>query len=144
MNPGNVMVELAQTGAKSKFFDVVNHDDFSMPQTAEDNIQGGNGTANATNTTSSPSHADSDEPKKTLDEELLDDPERTNEEDHHFHGEEYVQSNAEMEKETGDSNNAVLITGTTHPRELLSMQAPVFVLLKMLHQGIVQENPKFQ
>lgn len=36
INPSSVMVELAQTGAKSKFFDVISKDEV-MPQTAEDN-----------------------------------------------------------------------------------------------------------
>ena len=64
---------------------------------------------------------------------MLDDPDKVNEEDHHFHGEEYVQTDLEMKEETGNNKNAILITGTTHPRELLSMQAPVFTMLKLLH-----------
>ena len=64
---------------------------------------------------------------------MLDDPDKVNEEDHHFHGVEYVLADLEMKEETGDSKNAILITGTTHPRELLSMQAPVFMMLKLLH-----------
>ena len=64
----------------------------------------------------------------------MDDPEKVNEEDHHFHGEEYqILSELEMKEETTDGKNSILITGTTHPRELLSMQAPVFVMLKLLH-----------
>lgn len=65
---------------------------------------------------------------------MLDDPEKANEEDHHFHGEEYqILADLEMKEETGNNKNSILITGTTHPRELLSMQAPVFTMLKLLH-----------
>jgi len=36
-----------------------------------------------------------------------------------------------------DSGNAILITGATHARELLSMQVPLFLCLKFLHQAVV-------
>jgi hypothetical protein len=64
---------------------------------------------------------------------MLWDPEKTNEEDHHFHGKEYQVTTEELGSESGNSNNAILITGGTHPREVLSTQAPVFVMLKLLH-----------
>lgn len=87
INPNSVMVELAQTGSGSneKFFDVVSESqESSMPQTQEDNMNG-NVTGNAT-----APKKDTSKPKRTLDEELLYDPEKVNEEDHHFHGVEYV------------------------------------------------------
>jgi hypothetical protein len=40
-------------------------------------------------------------------------------------------------KPSGDSGNAILITGATHARELLSMQVPLFLCLKFLHQAII-------
>lgn len=42
-----------------------------------------------------------------------------------------------------DGANAILITGATHARELLSSQVPLFVCLKLLHQGYLQNNEKY-
>jgi len=42
-----------------------------------------------------------------------------------------------------DGTNAILITGATHARELLSSQVPLFVCLKLLHQGYLQNNEKY-
>lgn len=42
-----------------------------------------------------------------------------------------------------DDVNAVMITGATHSRELLSAQVPLFICLKLLHQGFLQNNEKF-
>jgi hypothetical protein len=39
--------------------------------------------------------------------------------------------------------NAILITGATHARELLSMQVPLFECLKLLHQGVLQNKEKY-
>lgn len=64
---------------------------------------------------------------------MLEDPEKQNEEDHHFHGKEYQVTDQEMGSESGNTNNAILITGTTHPREVLSSQAPLFVMMKLIH-----------
>jgi hypothetical protein len=33
--------------------------------------------------------------------------------------------------------NAILVTGATHARELLSSQVPLFLCLKLIHQGII-------
>lgn len=45
----------------------------------------------------------------------------------------------------GDVNaDAILVTGATHARELLSMQVPLFLALKLLHQGVLQDKPKYQ
>jgi len=44
----------------------------------------------------------------------------------------------------GKDENSFLITGTTHPRELLSSQAPLFILLKLLHQGVIQDNKDYE
>lgn len=41
-------------------------------------------------------------------------------------------------------DDAILVTGATHARELLSMQVPMYMALKLLHQGIVQDKPKYQ
>jgi hypothetical protein len=38
----------------------------------------------------------------------------------------------------------MLITGQTHARELLSGQVPLFLCLKLIHQGILQDKEKFQ
>ena len=62
-----------------------------------------------------------------------DEAEGREQEDHHFHGATFVQTDKMMEGETGNSNNAVLITGTTHAREVLSSQAPLFIMLKLIH-----------
>ena len=43
-----------------------------------------------------------------------------------------------------DGTNAILITGATHARELLSSQVPLYVCLKLLHQGYLQNNEKYQ
>jgi len=40
--------------------------------------------------------------------------------------------------------NAVLLTGATHARELLSMQVPLFECLKLIHNGIIHKQPKYQ
>jgi len=42
-----------------------------------------------------------------------------------------------------DGTTAILITGATHARELLSSQVPLFVCLKLLHQGYLQNNEKY-
>lgn len=41
-------------------------------------------------------------------------------------------------------DDAILVTGATHSRELLSMQVPMYMALKLLHQGIVQDKTKYQ
>jgi hypothetical protein len=38
---------------------------------------------------------------------------------------------------TSDQGMAILVTGATHARELLSSQVPLFLALKLLHQGVV-------
>lgn len=43
----------------------------------------------------------------------------------------------------GDQSNSMLITGNTHPRELLSAQAPLFVLLQLIHQGVIQNDQRY-
>lgn len=43
-----------------------------------------------------------------------------------------------------DSVNALMITGATHSRELLSSQVPLYICLKLLHQGYLQSNEKYQ
>ena len=43
-----------------------------------------------------------------------------------------------------DAGNAIMITGATHARELLSMQVPLFLCLKFLHQAVVQNNHRYQ
>lgn len=40
-------------------------------------------------------------------------------------------------------NQAIMITGATHARELLSSQVPLFIALKLLHQGYLQNNEKY-
>ena len=40
--------------------------------------------------------------------------------------------------------NAILLTGATHARELLSMQVPLFECLKLIHQGVLQNKEKYQ
>lgn len=42
------------------------------------------------------------------------------------------------------TGNAVLVTGATHARELLSAQVPLFLCLKLLHQGVAQSREKYQ
>jgi len=44
---------------------------------------------------------------------------------------------------TADQGMAILVTGATHARELLSSQVPLFLALKLIHQGIVQNNSKY-
>jgi len=39
---------------------------------------------------------------------------------------------------------SILVTGATHARELLSSQVPLFLALKLIHQGVVQNNAKYQ
>jgi len=39
---------------------------------------------------------------------------------------------------------AILITGQTHARELLSGQVPLFLCLKLIHQGVLQDKEKYQ
>ena len=41
-------------------------------------------------------------------------------------------------------DKAIMVTGATHARELLSMQVPLFLCLKLIHQGILQDKPKYQ
>jgi hypothetical protein len=36
-----------------------------------------------------------------------------------------------------DGTTAVLVTGSTHARELLSTQVPLYMALKLIHQGVV-------
>ena len=40
--------------------------------------------------------------------------------------------------------NAILLTGATHARELLSMQVPLFECLKLIRQGVLQNKEKYQ
>ena len=39
---------------------------------------------------------------------------------------------------------ALLITGATHARELLSSQVPLYLCLKLLHQGYIQNVTQYQ
>jgi len=38
-----------------------------------------------------------------------------------------------VKKGNSDDGNAIMVTGATHARELLSMQVPMFLCLKMIH-----------
>lgn len=42
------------------------------------------------------------------------------------------------------TGNAILVTGATHARELLSAQVPLYLCLKLLHQGVAQSREKYQ
>ena len=42
----------------------------------------------------------------------------------------------------GDGN-AVMITGATHSRELLSMQVPLYMCLKLIHQGLINKRERY-
>lgn len=39
--------------------------------------------------------------------------------------------------------NALLVTGATHARELLSSQVPLYLCLKLIHQGYIQNNTQY-
>lgn len=39
---------------------------------------------------------------------------------------------------------ALLVTGATHARELLSSQVPLYLCLKLLHQGYIQNNTQYE
>lgn len=56
-----------------------------------------------------------------------------------------VSSSTPEKKESSqdDGTNAIMITGATHSRELLSSQVPLFIALKLLHQGYLQNNEKY-
>ena len=41
------------------------------------------------------------------------------------------------------SGNAILVTGATHARELLSAQVPLYMCLKLLHQGILNKKERY-
>jgi len=41
-------------------------------------------------------------------------------------------------------DQALLLTGATHARELLSMQVPLFMALKLMHQGLYQNKDRYQ
>lgn len=43
-----------------------------------------------------------------------------------------------------DTGNSILITGATHARELLSAQVPLFMLLKLIHQGLVLKKERYE
>jgi len=60
------------------------------------------------------------------------------------HEDPYVPSSLVLTEVAGSSSNAILVTGATHARELLSAQAPLFVLLKLLHHGVVREDPQYR
>jgi hypothetical protein len=40
-------------------------------------------------------------------------------------------------------DQALLLTGATHARELLSMQVPLFMALKLMHQGLYQNKDRY-
>lgn len=40
--------------------------------------------------------------------------------------------------------NAIVVTGATHARELLSMQVPMYMALKMIHQGLFSKKEKYE
>jgi hypothetical protein len=42
-----------------------------------------------------------------------------------------------------DDSFAILMTGATHARELLSAQVPLFMCLKLIHQGVLQNYEKY-
>lgn len=42
-----------------------------------------------------------------------------------------------------DDSFAILMTGATHARELLSSQVPLFMCLKLIHQGVLQNYEKY-
>jgi len=42
----------------------------------------------------------------------------------------------------GDTR-AILMTGATHARELLSAQVPLFLCLKLIHQGMFLNKDKY-
>ena len=46
-------------------------------------------------------------------------------------------------KMVASTGNAVLITGATHARELLSMQVPLYICLKLIHQGIINKKERY-
>lgn len=56
-----------------------------------------------------------------------------------------VPPSKEKEKEPiGSSDvNAVLVTGETHARELLSGQVPLFLCLKLIHQGVLEKKTQY-
>jgi hypothetical protein len=43
-----------------------------------------------------------------------------------------------------DDSFAILMTGATHARELLSFHVPLFMCLKLIHQGEQQNYEKYQ
>lgn len=43
-----------------------------------------------------------------------------------------------------DNTNSIVVTGATHARELLSMQVPMYMALKMIHQGLFSKKEKYQ
>ena len=55
-----------------------------------------------------------------------------------------ITKSGKVTKVAGESGNAIMITGATHARELLSMQVPLFLCLKFLHQAVVQNNHRYQ
>jgi len=42
-----------------------------------------------------------------------------------------------------EKGNAIMMTGATHARELLSMQVPLYMCLKLLHQGILNKKDRY-
>lgn len=42
------------------------------------------------------------------------------------------------------NDRAIMITGETHARELLSGQVPLFLALKLIHQGVLHDREKYQ
>ena len=42
------------------------------------------------------------------------------------------------------NDRAIMITGETHARELLSAQVPLFLCLKLIHQGVMHDREKYQ
>lgn len=47
-------------------------------------------------------------------------------------------------KSNPEDRPAILMTGATHSRELISIQMSLFSALKLIHQGIVHGDPTFQ
>lgn len=41
------------------------------------------------------------------------------------------------------NDRAIMITGETHARELLSAQVPLFLCLKLIHQGVMHGREKY-
>jgi hypothetical protein len=51
---------------------------------------------------------------------------------------------AKPKKEEPIPRPAILLTGATHARELITVQMNLYTALKLLHQGIVNKDEKYQ